>query len=765
MEAPRRVLFIDAYDSFSENVVGLIEKSIDADVTMVHMDDKEVQKNLKQVLRLFDAVVVGPGPGHPANPDDIGLIKDLWSLDEDNILPVLGICLGFQSMGLHYGATVQRVTRPRHGIVSKVTYDNEDFFSDVGDLHVTNYHSLHVKLNESSEPHLKPLAWDVDDKVNGKLLMGMRHTSKPFWGVQFHPESICTTVESAEKLVSNWWSLACEWIASKNTRLAVNAQEAAAIKEKDASGPVNSLDGALSGPSAGPSEDTRDVVNGSNAHPATMQILDDLSAPAGGATLQWAKLSAPNVQPHKLCETLRSGGQDEVVLLDSQGHSTGRYSILGLVDQSESPKILYRVADHSLKHGIGEDQAAYSSTQIPSIDAVWPILQEVTDTWAPKNDDLPADTPFWGGFMGYISYEAGLETINVDLPESCIGNIPDINMVFITRSIVIDHATSSVYVQTLRADDKEWIGTAGDAIKELNRAQENAPKEELNQELEEQLKQSTIIKPTEEKYSENIVICQENLSSGDSYELCLTDETKVITPENMDSWELYKKLRRTNAAPFGAYIQLGGVTVTGSSPERFMSWSRPGQVEFRPIKGTVKKTPTTTFEDARAILESSKEQAENLMIVDLIRHDLSSAIGAHNVWVSKLMVIEEYETVWQLVSYINGNLSQGKRGIDVLKASLPPGSMTGAPKKRSCEILTELEQRPRGVYAGVVGYIDVGGSGDFSVVIRTAFKATDDNTYRVGAGGAVTIQSDILGEFKEMETKASAVLSTMTVPQ
>jgi para-aminobenzoate synthetase len=245
----------------------------------------------------------------------------------------------------------------------------------------------------------------------------------------------------------------------------------------------------------------------------------------------------------------------------------------------------------------------------------------------------------------------------------------------------------------------------------------------------------------------------------------LTDETKVITPENMDSWELYKKLRRTNAAPFGAYIQLGGVTVTGSSPERFMSWSRPGQVEFRPIKGTVKKTPTTTFEDARAILESSKEQAENLMIVDLIRHDLSSAIGAHNVWVSKLMVIEEYETVWQLVSYINGNLSQGKRGIDVLKASLPPGSMTGAPKKRSCEILTELEQRPRGVYAGVVGYIDVGGSGDFSVVIRTAFKATNDNTYRVGAGGAVTIQSDILGEFKEMETKASAVLSTMTVPQ
>jgi para-aminobenzoate synthetase len=189
------------------------------------------------------------------------------------------------------------------------------------------------------------------------------------------------------------------------------------------------------------------------------------------------------------------------------------------------------------------------------------------------------------------------------------------------------------------------------------------------------------------------------------------------------------------------------------------------------------------------------------MIVDLIRHDLSGVVGADKTWVSKLMVIEEYETVYQLVSVIEGQLPDpdldrdGPRGIDVLRSSLPPGSMTGAPKKRSCEILTDIEQRPRGVYSGVLGYMDVGGAGDFSVVIRTAVRGNDRRSkseeknksadtesghetlksktrgafaspqqaevWRIGAGGAVTIQSTDEGEFLEMEVKSSSVLGAL----
>lgn len=161
------------------------------------------------------------------------------------------------------------------------------------------------------------------------------------------------------------------------------------------------------------------------------------------------------------------------------------------------------------------------------------------------------------------------------------------------------------------------------------------------------------------------------------------------------------------------------------------------------------------------------------MIVDLVRHDLAGVCGAANVRVPKLMVVEEYETVWQLVSVIEGALpnegqSEGKRGLDVLKGSLPPGSMTGAPKKRSCEILRDLEQRPRGVYSGVLGYLDVGGGGDFSVVIRTAVKEEKEekgvredgkqDVWQIGAGGAITIQSNDEAEFAEMETKVRSAL-------
>ena len=212
------------------------------------------------------------------------------------------------------------------------------------------------------------------------------------------------------------------------------------------------------------------------------------------------------------------------------------------------------------------------------------------------------------------------------------------------------------------------------------------------------------------------------------------------------------------------------IQIVGSSPERFFSWTRSGACQFRPIKGTVKKTPTTTRAMAEELLKAPKEQAENLMIVDLIRHDLSGVQGVTDIHVPRLMVVEEYATVYQLVSVIAGTLDPEtpttKTGLHVLAASLPPGSMTGAPKKRSCALLTEIEgQRPRGLYSGVLGYLDVGGGGDFSVVIRTAFKygggavgGEEDGDWQIGAGGAVTVLSDAEAEWEEMLTKRESLL-------
>lgn len=550
--------------------------------------------------------------------------------------------------------------------------------------------------------------------------------------------------------------------------------------------------------------------------------------------LQWAARSTNDASPIILAESLGLD-QDEVILLDSQNHSMGRFSMLGVVVPGETIKITYRSWDRTLRYGTSSENEQV--VQLCSIDQIWPIFQEALDLHDPnkqrcqndsKDHDLPCDSPFWGGFMGYISYEAGLETIDVELHESVASSsIPDINFAFIHRSIVIDHATGKTYIQSLLPNDSAWIASIGQTLNTPTQHREPASESRIAGddiavtrelcealEMEKRLSLSQIRTPQEQQYRNKVLKCQESLAAGDSYELCLTDETLIHVPKidgkGLNAWALYKKLRRKNPAPYGAYLHLSTAAVVGTSPERFLKWDRAGNCQFRPIKGTVKKSPTMTRASAHAILNSSKEQAENLMIVDLIRHDLSGVIGAARCSVPKLMTVEEYEHVYQLVSVIEGRLpesanNEGPTGLDVLKASLPPGSMTGAPKKRSCEILRDIERRPRGIYSGVLGYLDVGGGGDFSVVIRTAlrdagvpaparipdssgdstprsvtgytpsdtsprcaspasapgaeFADWSGETWRIGAGGAVTIQSTDEGEFREMEAKVMTALT------
>lgn len=239
-------------------------------------------------------------------------------------------------------------------------------------------------------------------------------------------------------------------------------------------------------------------------------------------------------------------------------------------------------------------------------------------------------------------------------------------------------------------------------------------------------------------------------------------------------------------------MRLHNVHILSSSPERFISWNRDQTSQCRPIKGTVSKGGGVTAADAHAILSTPKERSENLMIVDLVRHQLHGVYGAGNVHVSQLMQVEEYETLWQLVSVVEGSPSSKSSpqsqtsedswvenkdlaypsksldhetgsmlGFDAFTQSLPAGSMSGAPKKRSCELLQDLENHQnRGIYSGVLGYLDIGGGGDFSVVIRTAIKIDAPNpasaiedVWNIGAGGAITALSDPQMEYEEMLTK------------
>jgi para-aminobenzoate synthetase len=785
MPGTQRILYIDAYDSFSYNIVGLLESCLGVPVTVVKIDDQDVAWGLEELVSSYTAVVVGPGPGNPENESDVGFVNRLWELSNDQLLPVLGICLGFQCLAKAFGARIERLREPRHGLVNTITHRGEDIFAGLPSFKATQYHSLRANIETPAGeyswsptpacPSLIPLAWDLSDSINGPVLSGLRHTLKPFWGVQYHPESICTD-EVGANVVQNWWNYALLW---NNRHERVQAYVHVSPFSR---------------------------MNGRRLQSRSDEVIHDVCKLAVFGANEW-QFQYNHIQNTRLdildtAEAL-SAFDNEVVLLDSQG-TKGRFDILGLID-SETVTLTHTVHDRRL--ALNRSGTTFASHILDDESQIWVVLQKQLKRnisgaqWAQGNPP----TPFSGGLMGFVSYEAGLDTLSID-SRVCHGHIsvPDMNFALVERSVVFDHQDGRIYVQSLRTSDNQWLletsamigGLVGDRAfpsPPPEREEGLSSSEMYTTDIRDTLKyfrSGFIQRPSRTCYENKVLECQKSLNAGDSYELCLTAPTVIAIPKNEQlsiPWSLYKDLRARNPAPFGTFIKLNGCTIVGSSPERFLSWDRSGKCQMRPIKGTVKKVPGMTFDKASAILNTSKERAENLMIVDLVRHDLSGVIGAENVQVTKLMQVEEYETVYQLVTVIEGQIPKsrdceqtGERnstqatGIDILQAALPPGSMTGAPKKRSCELLQELEEfKPRGIYSGVIGYMDVFGGGDFSVVIRTAFrqdnevvvqpvdgigKSVPHEIWRIGAGGAVTVQSTASGEFEEMEAKLESVI-------
>jgi para-aminobenzoate synthetase len=693
---------------------------------------------------------------------------------------------------------------PRHGTVSKVTPAALDIFNDTAPFEATNYHSLHINIahpcqttsisdpdkwqKSQSCPDLQPLAWDLTDHQNGAVLLAARHVVKPFWGVQYHPESICTDSEGANVILT-WWKAALSWSATSRRQV---------IRKVVSQPPMRILKASL----------RHDSIEIADTHFA--KIIQDKGLRFSAAP-QWQSGNVPSTDVFQLYQKLGRFGDQVVVLRSGKqangqlfNEELGRYSIIGFVN-NESVHLQYQVDGFNMSLWYSK-KGVVGSVQ-STIGDVFAYLKQLMSHV--KFDGGPPDSPFWGGLMGYISYEAGLPTLNIE-PKVSMSTAsptpskrPDINFALVTRSIVIDHATNTLYVQSIEENDTQWVEAMFGVL--------TAPPVDHARSSAQSLgaHEPSFCSPSWAEYSTKILQCEKAIRKGDSYELCLTNQLRVKVPRiNRDSmflsnflsgWDLFERLSKSNSATFSAFVRLitpfnEAVTVVSSSPERFLSWNRGGHCQYRPIKGTVKKGPHVSYEDAEKILYSSKEKAENLMITDLIRHDLHGVAGPGNVSVTKLMEIEEYATVYQLVSVIEGDLPTAARspkktnevsngpnktqsqsgappdvcGIDVLAASLPPGSMTGAPKKRSCQLLADIEKdEPRGIYSGVLGYLDVGGGGDFSVVIRTAYRWDSDLTmgekgeydvWNIGAGGAITAQSKSEDEYAEMLTKLNSTL-------
>jgi para-aminobenzoate synthetase len=371
---------------------------------------------------------------------------------------------------------------------------------------------------------------------------------------------------------------------------------------------------------------------------------------------------------------------------------------------------------------------------------------------------LPFD--FTGGYVGYFGYEMKADCGSANRHRS---PTPDAAWLFADRVIAVDHEEGFTYAVCLAEDTPQAAREAADWLEGVLAglscvATERPPLPGPPEPADPGAAEPWLVRDRA-TYLADIEACRQALRSGTSYEVCLTNAARLPAPP--DPLEFYRTLRRDNPAPYAAFLRFGELEVAGSSPERFLRIGRDGTAEARPIKGTAPRGAGPE-EDARlrdALASDAKTRAENLMIVDLLRNDLGQVCRTGTVRVSKLMATETYATVHQLVSTVQGRLREGTDAVDCVRACFPGGSMTGAPKLRTLEIIDTLETEARGVYSGALGYLGCGGGADLSIVIRTAVFA--DGLMHLGAGGAIVLGSDPDAEYEEMLLKTAAPMRAL----
>jgi para-aminobenzoate synthetase len=702
-----RTLLIDNHDSYTYNVFHLLA-GVSGEEPIVVDNDAVSWRALERWD--FDAIVLSPGPGTPQRWHDFCVCNDILRFSE---IPVLGICLGHQGLGHLLAGKVTSAPEAMHGRLSRIHHEQRGLFDGIPqDFPVVRYHSLQI-TDMGPDGHVTARA---DDGV----VMGIEHLRRPLWGVQFHPESIATEYGAA--LVENFYRLARarktpRWRGAKRPR---EASSRRSLVRRAAATGVEMRIRTLPG------------------EPATEALFERLFATA-----------------------------EHAFWLDSADAPTrlAQRSYLGTSAGAERCVLKYDVEEGA----ITAHRAGGTSTERGSIFAV--LDREIAANAIAAPAGLPPG--LLGGFVGYLGYELKADCGSPNVHRS---DLPDAVMMLANRLVVVDHVRQRTHLVTLCRDDEadaeRWLDDAEAAVGEALASPHASAPPAGDRRRAENSAPGALLGPSagdshvrfhcgrgREQYLADIVRSQAELAAGESYEVCLTDQ--ISTEASPDPFHLYKTLRRANPAPFAAYLKLGEAAIVSSSPERFLSVDRERRVEARPIKGTTSRAADPERDAAlkAELTEDEKTYAEHLMIVDLLRNDLGRVCDVGSVSVPELMIVEDYATVHQLISTVSGSLAEERTAVECARACFPGGSMTGAPKQRTMEIIDDLEAEARGVYSGAIGYFGLDGCMDLSIVIRTIVMRPGRTT--IGAGGAIVMQSDPEEEFDEILLKARAPMAAI----
>ena len=486
-------------------------------------------------------------------------------------------------------------------------------------------------------------------------------------------------------------------------------------------------------------EDFREAAKSGNTIPVYRSILADMETPVSA----FYKLMPDNY----------------AFLLESVegGENVARYSFLG-----SQPSVLF----HSKGHQVTIEYLEKGETVVQEHEDPLRALEELMQHYRPVDtEELPK---FHGGAVGYMSYD--MVRFVEELPDNTEDDLqlPDCFFMIAETILIFDHVNHQIKVVANAHIDGDVDAAYANALAKIEALVEQltaASETHLRRNSDEQQEQPDKIPQsnfTKSDYETVVKRAKEYVAAGDIIQV--VPSQRLSCPVSVDSFEVYRALRVINPSPYMYYLKLDGFDIVGASPE-MMVRVEDGIVQTVPIAGT-RPRGTTTEEDQeleQMLLADPKERAEHVMLVDLGRNDLGRVCEYHTVEVTDLMIVERFSHVMHIVSRVTGRLREDLTAFDVLRACLPAGTLSGAPKIRAMEIIDELEPTRRATYGGTVGYFSFSGSADTAITIRTA--VIKDNTAYVPAGGGVVADSVPETEYYETLSKARAMLSAIALAE